>query len=134
MVGRPKGLPNKVNRPARALLEAAQEELAKRLLGLAQPTRPSAEACPTCSRGGHDSCVLCGCGTARPEELQLRAIAEGLDRGGTPKTTHVEVTEKPDTEWLEYATHDEAEQVLAIVERCRGRMPINDERVEETVN
>jgi hypothetical protein len=48
----------------------------------------------------------------------------------------VEVTEKPDTEWLEYATHEEAEQVLSIVERCRGRMPINDERApeEEVVN
>ena len=80
------------------------------------------------------SCVLCGCGSPRSEELQLKAIAEGLDRGGTPRTTHVEVTEKPDTEWLEYATHDEAQQVLDIVERCRARMPVNDERNEETVS
>jgi hypothetical protein len=59
-----------------------------------------------------------------------------MDRGGTPKLTRVEIDEKPDMDWVEYATAEEAHEVFGIIEACRGRMPINDEdddgRPEET--
>jgi len=108
--GRPLGVPNKVNRPAKALLEAHQEEMAQAIIDLTKKEREG------------ESCTLCGRGMLRNEDTRIRALAEGMDRGGTSRSTQVEVSEAPDTDWMEFATDEELAQVDAIIQRAESRM------------
>lgn len=121
MNGRPKGLPNKVNRGARAVFEAHQRQIAESLIELTKETRGEGkEPCPFCRRD-----------MPRDENVRIKAMDSVLDRGGTPKVAAVEVTDKSDFDWLEYTTGEEAEAIFVIIEAARARMPVNAEREPE---
>jgi hypothetical protein len=108
--GRPAGIPNKKNRPALAILQAAQEQLAKGLVSMAQAEVEG------------EPCIMCGRGRLRNEDTRIKASAEVLDRSGMPKATQVEVSEAPDESWMDYATDEELAQFIAIAEAARARM------------
>lgn len=121
-VGRPPGVLNKKTLMAQQVLREAQEEVAR---GLVEMTKPMREG---------ESCPLCGQGQPRPEETRIRASAEVMDRGGTPRVTQVENIEKPDTAWMEYLSDDQLDTLARWMEEARERMPINVVPDEEPVH
>jgi DNA repair exonuclease SbcCD ATPase subunit len=110
---------------AQQILREKQGELVDKLLKLTEPIREG------------EKCPLCGKGMPRDENIIVRALAEGLDRGGTPRVTQVENIEKPDIAWMEYLSDAQIETLGRWIDEARERMPINEPPVEqdqETVN
>ena len=119
--GRAPGSPNEATRIAQELLRAKAIEAVEKVVEVAtQPFRVVE------GQLKHDPCPLCQCNVPRSEDLQVKAALAILDRTGLGPQSKVEVSQAPDTAWMQYLTDEEFTTLVMLKSASESRMPTQE--------